>query len=211
MRVTRALIRDLTTTTTLKAKADQDVRSLRSELSTLKEDYADLQDKLNALSHSTSHKLATQAAELTSRELQVESLSAELRASHDAATTHSAEVLRLQSALDAQAAAQADLSRHDAEAASWSVLRAELTRQAEHSRQLEAAHTRAMAELGTLRERHTSVEVLREQNRALKQRAASADELREMVVRLEAEVRAAHAERETWCVPRPSSSPPFQL
>ena len=31
-------------------KADQDVCSLRSELSTLKEDYADLQDKLGALS-----------------------------------------------------------------------------------------------------------------------------------------------------------------
>jgi mitotic spindle assembly checkpoint protein MAD1 len=190
--------RDLTT---LKSKTDQDVRSLRSELSSLKEDYADLQDKLDALSHSTSHKLAAQAAELTSREGQVDSLSAELRASHDAADAHSAEVLRLQSALDAQAAEQADLSRHDAEEASWSVLRAELTRQAEHSRQLEAAHTRAMSELGNLRERHTAIEVLREQNRALERRAAAADELRETVVRLEAEVQAARTERETWCVP----------
>jgi len=108
--------------------------------------------------------------------------------------------LRLQSALDAQAAAQSDLSRHDAEEASWSVLRAELTRQAEHTRQLEAAHTRAMVELGSLRERHTVIEVLREQNRALERRATAADELRETVVRLEAEVQAAHAEREAWCV-----------
>ena len=80
------------------------------------------------------------------------------------------------------------------------MLRAELTRQAEHTRQLEAAHTRAMAELGTLRERHTAIEVLREQNRALERRAAGADELRETVVRLEAEVQAARTERETWCV-----------
>ncbi|KAH8995991.1 MAD-domain-containing protein [Lactarius akahatsu] len=181
-----------------KTKADQDVRSLRSELSALKEDYADLQDKLDALSHTTSQKLAAQAAELTSRERQVDSLSAELRASHDAAAAHSAEALRLQSALDAQATAQADLSRHDAEEASWSVLRGELTRQAEHTRQLEVAHTRAMAELGSLRERHTAIEVLREQNRALERRAAGADELRETVVRLEAEVQAARAEREAW-------------
>ncbi|KAH9165300.1 mitotic checkpoint protein-domain-containing protein [Lactarius sanguifluus] len=172
-----------------KAKADQDVRSLRSELSALKEDYADLQDKVDALSHTTSQKLAAQAAELTSRERQVDSLSAELRASHDAAAAHSAEALRLQSA---------DLSRHDAEEASWSVLRAELTRQAEHTRQLEVAHTRAMVELGSLRERHTAIEVLREQNRALEWRAAGADELRETVVRLEAEVQAARAEREAW-------------
>ncbi|KAH9023363.1 MAD-domain-containing protein, partial [Lactarius hengduanensis] len=182
----------------LKTKADQDVRSLRSELSALKEDYADLQDKLDALSHTTSQKLAAQAAELTSRERQVDSLSAELRASHDAAAAHSAEALRLQSALDAQATAQADVSRHDAEEASWSVLRAELTRQAEHTRQLEVVHTRAMAELGSLRERHTAIEVLREQNRALERRAAGADELRETVVRLEAEVQAARAEREAW-------------
>ncbi|KAH8991756.1 MAD-domain-containing protein [Lactarius hatsudake] len=181
-----------------KTKVDQDARSLRSELSALKEDYADLQDKLDALSHTTSQKLAAQAAELTSRERQVDSLSTELRASHDAAAAHSAEALRLQSALDAQATAQADLSRHDAEEASWSVLRAELTRQAEHTRQLEVAHTRAMVELGSLRERHTAIEVLREQNRALERRAAGADELRETVVRLEAELQAARAEREAW-------------
>ncbi|KAH9165006.1 MAD-domain-containing protein [Lactarius sanguifluus] len=181
-----------------KTKADQDVPSLRSELSALKEDHADLQDQLDALSHTTSQQLAAQAAELTSRERQVDSLSAELRASHDAAAAHSAEALRLQSALDAQATAQADVSRHDAEEPSWSVLRAELTRQAEHTRQLEVAHTRAMVELGSPRERHTAIEVLREQNRALERQAAGADELRETVVRLEAEVQAARAEREAW-------------
>ncbi|KAI9452687.1 MAD-domain-containing protein [Lactarius psammicola] len=198
-----------------KAKADQDVRYLRSELSTLKEDYADLQDKLDALSHSTSQKLAAQAAELTSRERQVDSLSAELRASHDAAAAHSAEALRLQSALDAQEAVQADLSRHDAEEASWSVLRAELTRQAEHTRQLETAHSRAMVELGSLRERHAVIEVLREQNRSLERRALAADELRETVVRLEAEVQAARAEREAWAahtaVPETPAATPVSI
>jgi mitotic spindle assembly checkpoint protein MAD1 len=138
--------------------------------------------------------------ELTTRERQVESLTAELHAAHEAATAHSAEVLRLQSALDTQADAQADLSRHEAEEASWSVLRAELTRQAEHTRQLEATHARAKAELIALRERHTAIEVLREENRALERRAASLDELRETVVRLEAEVEAARAEREAWYV-----------
>jgi len=57
-----------------------------------------------------------------------------------------------------------------------------------------------MAELNTLRERHTAMEVLREENRALEWRAAAADEMRETVVRLEAEVEAARAEREAWYV-----------
>ena len=169
-------------------------------MNTLQEDHGDLQDKYNSLSHTTTQKLAAQAAELTARERQVGSLSAELHSAQEAAATHSAEVLRLQSALDAQTTTQTDLARHEAEEASWSVLRAELTRQTERSRQLEAAHSRAMAELNTLRERHTAMEVLREENRALERRAAAADELRETVVRLEAEVEAAGAEREAWCV-----------
>ena len=173
---------------------------MRSALSGLQEDHADLQDKYDSISHTTTQKLAAQAAELMARERQVESLSSELHSAQEAAATHSSEVLRLQSALDAQTTTQTDLARHEAEEASWSVLRAELTRQTEHSRQLEVAHSRAMAELNTLRERHTAMEVLREENRALGRRAAAADELRETVVRLEAEVEAARAEREAWCV-----------
>jgi mitotic spindle assembly checkpoint protein MAD1 len=169
-------------------------------LSTLEEGHADLQDKYDSLTHTTTQKLAAQAAELTARERQVDSLSTELHSVQEAATTHSAEVLRLQSTLDAQTTTQTDFARHQAEEASWSVLRTELTRQAEHSRQLEAAHSRAMTELNALRERHTAMEVLREEKRALERRAAAADELRETVVRLEAEVEAARAEREAWCV-----------
>jgi hypothetical protein len=47
-----------------------------------------------------------------------------------------------------------------------------------------------MAELSALRERLKAIEVLREENHALKHGAASADELRETVVRLKAEVEA---------------------
>ena len=177
-------------------------------MNALQEDHADLQDKYDALSHTTSQKLATQAAELARRSHQVESLTTELHEAHEAAASHSAEVLRLQSALDAHDTTQTDLTRHEAEEASWSVLRAELTRQAEHTRHLEAAHARATAELSALCERHTVIEVLCEENRALERRAASADELRETVVRLEAEVEAALAEREAWCV-SPSCFPLF--
>ena len=95
---------------------------------------------------------------------------------------------------------QTDFAPHEAEEAGWSMLLAELTRQAEHSRQLKAARARAMVELNTLRERRTAVKVLREENRVLERRPAAADELRESVVRLEAEMEAARAEREVWYV-----------
>jgi mitotic spindle assembly checkpoint protein MAD1 len=70
----------------------------------------------------------------------------------------------------------------------------------EHTHQLEAAHARATPELSTLRERHTGLEVLREENRALERRAASADELSETVVLLEGGVEAVCAEREAWYI-----------
>ena len=57
--------------------------------------------------------------------------------------------------------------------------------------------------MSALREPHSAIEVLREENRALERGAASADELRETVVRLEAEVEAVRAEREAWCVSPP--------
>jgi hypothetical protein len=113
---------------------------------------------------------------------------------------HCAKVLRLQSTLDFHDTTQADLARHEAEEASQSMLRAELTRQAEHTRHLKAAHARATAKLSTLHERRTAIEVLCEENHALERGAASADELHKTVVHLEAEVEVARAERKAWCV-----------
>jgi hypothetical protein len=80
---------------------------------------------------------------------------------------------------------QTDLTRHEAKEASWSVLRVELTRQAEHMRHLKAGHAHATAELNILHKCFEGIEVLREEIHALECGAASADELREPVVRLE--------------------------
>jgi hypothetical protein len=51
---------------------------------------------------------------------------------------------------------------------------------------ISADEARATAELSVLRERHGTIEVLREEKLALECRAATADELHETVVRLEA-------------------------
>jgi hypothetical protein len=70
-------------------------------LNSLQEDHTYLSDKYNTLYHTTSQKLAARATELTTCERQVESLAAELYDAHEAAVSQSAEILRLQSALDA--------------------------------------------------------------------------------------------------------------
>jgi hypothetical protein len=85
---------------------------------------------------------------------------------HKAAMSDTAKVLLLQSALDAHDSMQTDLPGHEAEEASWSVLRIELTRQAERTRHLEEG-ARSMAELSALCEHLVVIEVLREENRAL--------------------------------------------
>jgi hypothetical protein len=91
-------------------------------------------------------------------------------------------------------------SWHETEKASWSVLHVELTRHGEHTHHFKAGHAWATAELSILREHLEAIEVLREENHALKRSAASVDELRETVVRLLGKVEAARAEREVWCV-----------
>jgi len=66
-----------------------------------------------------------------------------------------------------------------------------------------------MAELNTLRERHTAMVILREENRALEQRAAAADEMCETVIHLKAEaeaVRAEHKARYVSLLPQASVS-----
>jgi hypothetical protein len=73
--------------------------------------------------------------------------------------SHSAEVLRLQSALDAT---QTYLVWCKAEEASWSVLRTVLTRQAEYTctHHLKVACVCMMAESSALGERHMAIKVL---------------------------------------------------
>jgi hypothetical protein len=72
--------------------------------------------------------------------------------------------------------------------------------QAAYLRSLESINTKLMAELGILRERHRSVEVLREENHGLKQKIIMLDELRTKVISLEAELEAGRQERENWYV-----------
>ncbi len=106
----------------------------------------------------------------------------------------------LQAQFDELNAAQDSVTLNHGQDEDWTVVREELHRQANYMRQLESANTKMTAELNVLRDKQTSVEVLKEQKRDLERKLRGADELRERVVKLEAELDAARQEREEWCV-----------
>jgi len=78
------------------------------------------------------------------------------------------------------------------------VVREELHRQAGYLRNLESTNAKLNSELNILRERHASVDVLREEKRGLERKVIMLEEMRNKVIRLEAEVEAGRQERETW-------------
>jgi len=78
------------------------------------------------------------------------------------------------------------------------VVREELHRQAGYLHNLESTNAKLNSELNILRERHASVEVLREEKRGLERKVIMLEEMRNKVIRLEAEVEAGRQERETW-------------
>ena len=88
--------------------------------------------------------------------------------------------------------------RRVSEEENMSVVREELHRQANYLRSLESTNAKLTSELTVLRERQTSVEVLREQKRGLEKKVQVLEELRTKVVKLEAEVEAGRREREDW-------------
>ena len=88
--------------------------------------------------------------------------------------------------------------RRVSEEENMSVVREELHRQANYLRTLESTNAKLTSELTVLRERQTSVEVLKEEKRGLVKRVQVLEELRTKVVKLEAEVEAGRREREDW-------------
>lgn len=102
----------------------------------------------------------------------------------------------LQAQYDELSANQEAFSRKVSDDESMAVVREELQRQAAYLRNLEATNMKLNAELGILRERHTSVEVLREEKRGLEQRVTMLEQLRAKVITLEAEVEAGRQELE---------------
>lgn len=181
-------------------KSDSDIRALRNSYIALREQNADLEDAHSALSRGTTHTIASQRSEIAALQQQVEVLQEELAGFRKVADERSHAYDELQEQFEELSFAQANASHREVEDESWSVVREELHRQADHVRKIEAENTKMNTELTTLRQRHANIEVLKEQKRDLERKAKAAEELREKVVKLEAELDAAWKEREEWYV-----------
>jgi mitotic spindle assembly checkpoint protein MAD1 len=165
----------------------------------LREEFADLQDVYSSLQRSTSQTIASQKLQITTLTRQTSLLEEEvsqfkLLAEERSQTIDEIQVQfqELSSAPESKAAEQ--------ENNDMVVVREELHRQAAYLRTLESTNAKLTSELTVLRARQTSVEVLREEKRGLELKLQPLEDLREKVVKLEAQVEAGRQERETWCV-----------
>ena len=158
------------------------------------------EDKHSILNRNTTHTIATQKAELVTLRRQVEVLAEEVDEFRQIADQKSHALEELQEQLDDLSTTQANTSRREVEDESWTVVREELHRQANHVRTIEAANAKMSGELAILKQRHANIEVLKEQKRELERKVGVVEELREKVVKLEAELEAARKEREAWYV-----------
>ncbi|CDO77832.1 hypothetical protein BN946_scf184714.g7 [Trametes cinnabarina] len=164
----------------------------------LEDKFVDLEEENSSLARSTSQTIATQKSQISTLTRQVSLLENELAEFKRLAEDRARAFEDLQSQFDELSASQSSFNHSSAQDEDWTIIREQLQHQAKYTSQLESANAKMAAELNTLRERQTSVEVLREQKRELERKVRGAEELREKVVRLEAELEAARKEREEW-------------
>ncbi|KAI8976346.1 MAD-domain-containing protein [Trametes punicea] len=181
-----------------KRKADNEIRALRTSVQTLREQYVDLEEEHSSLARTTSQTIATQKSQISTLTRQVSLLEHELAEFKQLAEDRARAFEDLQAQFDELGASQSSFTQTNAQDEDWAVVREELHRQAKYMRQLESANAKMTTELNALRERQTSVEVLKEQKRDLERKLRGAEELREKVVKLEAELDAARKERDDW-------------
>ncbi|KAG1856052.1 spindle assembly checkpoint component Mad1 [Suillus subalutaceus] len=168
-----------------KRKADLELRQLRSSLAAVRENLAELEDEHSNLSRSHSQSLASYKSQSS------------VLARQNAALEK--EVADLRSIAEERCTAVQNLQQQSSdENENWSVVRDELQRQAGYLRSLESINAKLTTELARYKDRHASVEVLREEKRTLEGKVAIMEGLREKVAKLEAQVDAARQERKDW-------------
>lgn len=168
-------------------------------MSTLREELADLQDTHQALSRSTNQTVSSQKTEILTLTHRNTLLEQQYEQAKSLAEERSEALTQLQATYDELSTAKESSEKRELEEESMSVVRDELHRQASYLRSLESSNSKMTAELKVLRERQTSVEVLREEKRGLERKIQMLEEFRTKAIKLEAEVEAGRKEREAWC------------
>ncbi|TFK71183.1 hypothetical protein BDN72DRAFT_818002 [Pluteus cervinus] len=190
-----------------KRRLETELRTLRSNLTSIREQYADLEDSHSSLSRSSSQTMASQKSQVSTLTRQVALLTDEISQLRQTADTRSRTLTELQERYDEILNLNAGYANRDKEVENMSVVREELHRQAKYMKKLEATNAKLQAEVLVLREKQTSIEVLKEEKRTLERKVRVADELREKVVKLEGELEGSRKEREEWATKASEQSP----
>lgn len=177
-------------------KSDSDIRALRNSYVALREQYKDLEDAHSTLSHRTTQTIATQKSDIATLTRQLTLLQEEFGELKQVAEQRSHTIEELQAQFDDLSTTQDVSMATLADDESWSVVKEELHRQTDYLRTVEAANAKMSSELSVLKQRQDNVEVLKEQKRELERKVRDVDQLREQVIRLEADLADARKERD---------------
>ncbi len=169
-------------------KLNAELRSLRTSLTTLRDEHEDLQEAHSTLSRSATQSSASQRTQISQLTRQVGALSDELAQTKALADDRLRAIDALHVEFDGLQ------TRPPPDDQNMEVIREELHRQADYLRQLETANTKLKAELA----RCGNVDVLREEKRTLERRVRGMDDLRRRIAELEGQVDASQREREEW-------------
>ncbi|KAJ6612824.1 hypothetical protein B0H10DRAFT_2051287, partial [Mycena sp. CBHHK59/15] len=173
-------------------RKDNELRALRSSLTSLREELADLKDAHSTLSRSTAQTIASQKSQITTLTRQSTLLEDEVAQFKLIAQERSRTIDEIQVQFQ-DLSTSSNNTAAEQENNDMVVVREELHRQAAYLRTLESTNAKLTSELTVLRERHVSVEVLREEKRGLERKLRTLEEMRARVVKLEAQVEGRNA------------------
>ncbi|KZW01952.1 hypothetical protein EXIGLDRAFT_736697 [Exidia glandulosa HHB12029] len=185
-----------------KASLEEQVREHRSAAEVAQQELEEERDVHIALSRKYSNLVAKYESQMSLAARKTELLDEQLRAATATAEEKSAAVNRLQSQVDDLLAKHTEEARRAQEENNWTLIREELHRQATHVKKIEVERDRALSELRVLRSRADAADVLREEKHSLEKKLRTAEQYRDQVARLQAEVDAAHKERADWAKQR---------
>jgi mitotic spindle assembly checkpoint protein MAD1 len=183
------------------------MRALRSQISELREECIDLSEERSTSVLEYTKTISSQALTISDLERQVTALSSSLTHAQKLADDRETTIRSLKDKLDGTDTDPTDATHPskaagrattDQESETWAVVRDELHRQSSYLHTLELTNSRLTVELTALRDRHASVEVLREEKRGLESRLRALEGVSEKLARAEAEADAARKEREEW-------------
>ncbi|GJJ14107.1 hypothetical protein Clacol_008364 [Clathrus columnatus] len=165
--------------------------ALRSQLAIQTEEHAQLQQDFSSLKRTTSQTINEQKIHLLDVTRQAAEFEEEIKQLKEALEERDEMVYILRSELDGKDTsstleAPPDINTNS-DTQGWKVIQEELHRQASYIQKTSTENLKLKAEVASLKERHESIQVLREEKRQMEGRLRNMDDLRRQVVELGSE------------------------